>query len=311
MVIDIMGLHNKNQTCSTMADWQQISQHIEQATGDPFRPGTPGEVGGGCINAAFTLIDGEQKYFVKVNQASRQAMFVAEASGLQEMVDTGTIRVPKPVCYGISGSDAYLVMEHIAFGRHSKDSMVRFGQQLASMHQHTQPQFGLGHDNTIGSTLQPNQPCDNWVEFWQQHRLGYQLQLAADNGGGASLQKNGEKLLAELGGFFDGYTPVASLLHGDLWSGNYAVDNQGQPVIYDPAVYYGDHEADLAMTELFGSLPRDFYSAYNDVFPIDPGYRTRKTLYNLYHILNHFNLFGGGYRSQAEAMVLELLSEIR
>ncbi|GMQ90748.1 MAG: fructosamine kinase family protein [Gammaproteobacteria bacterium] len=311
MAIDIMGPHNKSRVCSAMANWQQISEHIEEKTGRPFHPGAPGEVGGGCINAAFTLADGEQKYFVKVNQASRQPMFVAEAAGLQEIVNTGAIRVPRPVCYGISGNDAYLVMEHIAFGRNNKDSLVRFGQQLAGMHLHTQPQFGLDHDNTIGSTLQPNQPCDDWIEFWQQHRLGFQLQLAADNGGGASLQKNGEKLLAGLDCFFTGYTPVASLLHGDLWSGNYAVDNQGQPVIYDPAVYYGDHEADLAMTELFGSLPQDFYSAYNDVFPIDPGYRTRKTLYNLYHILNHFNLFGGGYRSQAEAMISDLLSEVR
>ena len=179
------------------------------------------------------------------------------------------------------------------------------------MHRHTQDRFGWHRDNTIGSTPQPNEKNSDWVVFWQQQRLGFQLELAAQNGIADSLREQGQRLIEVLPSFFSNYRPAPSLLHGDLWSGNYAMDTAGHPVIYDPAVYYGDREADLAMTELFGSLPQQFYSAYEEAWPIDAGYSVRKTLYNLYHILNHFNLFGGGYSSQAGHMIKSLLSETR
>jgi fructosamine-3-kinase len=166
-------------------------------------------------------------------------------------------------------------------------------------------------DNTIGSTPQKNTPRQDWVAFWREQRLGYQLQLAARQGHGGALQRQGEQLLEYLPDFFTDHRPQASLLHGDLWSGNYSIDSQGQPVIFDPAVYFGDREADLAMTELFGGFGAEFYAAYNSSWPLEPGYAVRKTLYNLYHILNHLNLFGGGYLSQAQRMIQHLLAEVR
>jgi protein-ribulosamine 3-kinase len=155
-----------------------------------------------------------------------------------------------------------------------------------------------------------NSPGENWVDFYREQRLQFQLELAERNGCGRQLSSRGEQLLAGLHVLFGDYSPEPSLLHGDLWSGNHAWTRAGEPAIFDPAVYYGDREADLAMTELFGGFSGGFYDAYENAWPIDPGYRVRKTLYNLYHILNHFNLFGGGYASQAQGMVDRLLAEI-
>ena len=178
------------------------------------------------------------------------------------------------------------------------------------MHRVTRERFGWDTDNTIGSTLQINTCEHDWVDFWRTQRLQFQLQLAAENGHGGRLQSQGEKLLDAFPALFVGYSPPASLLHGDLWSGNYAFNRSGEPVIYDPAVYYGDREADLAMTELFGGFGADFYAAYRANYPLDAGYGVRKTLYNLYHILNHLNIFGEGYRSQAYRMMDALLAEL-
>jgi fructosamine-3-kinase len=179
------------------------------------------------------------------------------------------------------------------------------------MHRQAQPYFGWRRDNTIGSTLQLNSSSDDWLTFWREQRLGFQLKLAANNGYGGSLQAKGERLCSDMAVFFEHYSPHPSLLHGDLWAGNAAVDKQGRPVVFDPACYYGDREADLAMTELFGGFSPDFYSAYQAEWPLDHGYSLRKTFYNLYHSLNHLNLFGGGYLRQAESMMAQLLAEIR
>jgi len=178
------------------------------------------------------------------------------------------------------------------------------------MHKTTSPQFGWSRNNTIGSTPQVNNYESSWIDFWQQHRLGFQLELARQKGASDALYTKGKELSAELEQLFIGYQPEASLLHGDLWSGNYAYLKNAEPVIYDPAVYYGDRETDIAMTELFGGFSTEFYSAYNEVWPLDKGYQQRKKLYNLYHILNHYNLFGGGYVLQAENMVDQLLASL-
>jgi len=174
--------------------------------------------------------------------------------------------------------------------------------------------FGFAHDNYIGTTPQPNgwpnESRTSWIDFWRERRLGFQLRLAAQNGYGGQLQTLGEKLLDALPAFFAGYTPQPSLLHGDLWSGNHAFLEDGTPVIFDPAPYYGDRECDLAMTELFGGYPADFYTAYHAAYPLDSGYAVRKDLYNLYHVLNHANLFGEGYARQAEQMMQRLLKFI-
>lgn len=293
-----------------MMDWNQIATDISAATGESFQIERHSRIGGGCINSACRVEGNGQRYFVKLNRAELLDMFVAEAEGLSEMASAEAIRVPRPVVYGTAAGQAWIAMELIEFGGSSRGAMAEFGRQLAAMHQHTQAQFGWHRDNTIGSTHQPNDRQQSWLDFWRQQRLGYQLELAARHGGSGRMLSQGEKLLGSLDAFFSDYLPDASLLHGDLWSGNYAISETGEPVIFDPAVYYGDREADIAMTELFGGFGGEFYAAYNEAWPLDPGYQTRKTLYNLYHILNHFNMFGGGYGSQAESMIDRLLSEV-
>jgi fructosamine-3-kinase len=204
-------------------------------------------------------------------------------------------------------------MEWLDLGRGSGSSWQEMGRQLAAMHQCSTAQlsgkkaagmFGWQRSNTIGSTPQINPWTANWTEFWTEHRIGYQLRLANRQGGHFPKQ---DPLLDMIPQLLAGHEPQPSLVHGDLWSGNAAINQSGEPVIFDPATYYGDREVDLAMTELFGGFPPEFYQGYNQVFPLDSGYQQRKVLYNLYHILNHFNLFGGSYASQANRMIDQLL----
>lgn len=291
-------------------NWSIISKQITVATGQDFTARIVQSLSGGDINAAFRLQDGNHSYFVKLNRPELAAMFAAEFTGLQELAGTKTLRVPTPVVYGQNNTHSFLVLEYLELGRSTIASERLLGQQLAYLHQQTQPYFGWHRDNTIGSTLQTNNRSHDWLSFWREQRLGFQLQLAAKNGYEGRLQRLGERLCGELAVFFTTYVPSPSLLHGDLWAGNAATDKQGNPVIFDPACYYGDRESDLAMTELFGGFGRDFYAAYQDVWSLDSGYRVRKSLYNLYHILNHLNLFGGGYLPQAENIMTRLLVEI-
>lgn len=294
-----------------MPNWEAIGSHIGQALGEPFNAIQPRAIGGGCINSSYVLGDDNRQVFVKLNHKSLLGMFEAEAEGLTEIARSQSIKVPAPICCGTAGADAYLVLEYLTLGGGDTRSAEQLGKDLARMHLSTQARFGWHRDNTIGSTPQINEACDDWATFWQHHRLGYQLTLAIRNGAGGELQRRGDQLLDCIGDFFSSYQPLPSLLHGDLWSGNSAVTATGQPVIFDPAVYFGDRETDLAMTELFGGFPAVFYAAYQEAYPLDPGYATRKILYNLYHVLNHFNLFGGGYLRQALDMTNRLLSERR
>lgn len=292
-----------------MNQWGDIAGAISQATGAPFELAHAAALGGGDINSAYRL-EGKNgaRYFVKLNDADKLEMFAAEHSGLEAMAATRSVRVPQPVAHGLCGPLAFLVLEYLDLG--GRGDARRLGEQLAALHRITAPQFGFQIDNTIGSTPQPNGWLSDWIAFWRERRLGFQLQLARKNGHGARLQDLGERLLENLPLYFKGYAPAPSLLHGDLWGGNHAYLHDGTPVIYDPAPYYGDREADLAMTELFGGYGSGFYAAYCEAWPLDAGYATRKALYNLYHILNHANLFGGGYARQAEGMMRELLGEI-
>lgn len=289
------------------APYQVIADHISAASGKPFVAAQTHRAGGGCINEAIVLADGESRYFVKLNRAEWVDMFSAESAGLQAIHATGAIRVPVPLCWGTDNATAYLAMEYVEFGRTQEHTLAELGRKLAALHRCTAPEFGWHRENTIGSTPQPNNPSNDWVQFWCEQRLGFQLELAARNGYGGRLQSAGERLLAQVADFFADYQPQPSLLHGDLWGGNWSGDTGGAPVIYDPAVYYGDREADIAMTELFGGFGAAFYDAYDEAWPLDAGYSRRKYLYNLYHILNHLNLFGGGYRTQAEGMIDRLL----
>lgn len=288
--------------------WQRIEQHIKQSTGSDFNIQANNSVGGGCINAAFRLTDNDQDYFIKTNDVTKAQMFEAEAEGLQEMASSNTIRVPVPVCYGAHDNQCYIVMEYLDMG--GSADMAELGQQFAAMHRVTTERYGWRMDNTIGSTPQPNAWMHDWIEFWRERRLGYQLELAARNGYGGELQRLGERLLSDMPALFNNHDPEPSMLHGDLWGGNYGALRDGTPVIFDPAFYYGDREADLAMTGLFGGFGANFYAAYNEAWPVDQGYEVRKTFYNIYHIINHANLFGGAYHGQAVSMMERVLAEI-
>ena len=292
-----------------MSLWDTVADALAAATGRPAVLTRQGTVGGGCINQAMQVQYGATTYFIKLNTASQVDMFAAEARGLEELRDSHTLRVPHPVCWGEDGHSAYLVMENLELGGHGDPALL--GAGLAAMHRVTRDRFGWVQDNTIGSTPQINTLTEDWVEFWREHRLRFQLDLAARHGHGGRLQSRGKQLLDVFPKLFADHAPQATLLHGDLWSGNYAYTRAGEPVIFDPAVYYGAREADLAMTELFGGFGREFYAAYREAYPLDTGYAVRKTLYNLYHILNHLNLFGGGYYAQALGMIDALLSELR
>jgi protein-ribulosamine 3-kinase len=287
-----------------------ISSAISDKTHHPFTLLNHTSVGGGSINEAYRLEGTDSaRYFLKLNDKQHLAMFVAEAQGLEAIAETNTIRVPHAIAHGNAGRQSYLVLEHLELG--SRGNARLLGEQLAALHRCEGPRFGFNQDNFIGTTPQPNGWKSDWIDFWREYRLGYQLRLAAQNGYGGRLQRLGEKLMDALPAFFADYSPQPSLLHGDLWSGNHAFLDDGTPTIFDPAVYYGDRECDLAMTELFGGYTADFYAAYHAAYPLDAGYAMRRELYNLYHIVNHANLFGGGYASQAEQMMQRLLATIR
>jgi protein-ribulosamine 3-kinase len=289
--------------------WGIVATAIRDVTHRPFVIVAATPVGGGSINEAYQLdgTDGS-RYFLKLNDARHLPMFVAEAEGLDAIAATKTVRVPRSVVHGSAGGQSYLVLEYLELS--SRGDAKRLGEQLAALHRCHGTYFGFAADNFIGTTPQPNTWTKDWVTFWREQRLGFQLRLAKDNGFGGQLQSLGAKLLDELPAFFEGYTPQPSLLHGDLWSGNHAFLADGTPTIFDPAAYYGDRECDLAMTELFGGYPADFYAAYRAAWPLDAGYATRRELYNLYHILNHANLFGGGYARQAGQLMENLLAEL-
>jgi len=294
--------------------WADVVRSITDATGIRFQLQDVAPVSGGGINTAFYLngrrTTGETvRYFVKCNRVGLLDMFVAEADGLRELGEAGAIRVPSPVCHGACGGQVWLITEYIDFTAPGVSSHARLGEQLARQHRSSADRFGWRRNNTIGSNEQLNTWTDSWIRFFRDQRLGFQLDLAAQRGFTGSLQDKGQHLQADLAAFFSGYSPQPSLLHGDLWRGNRGFDRAGDPVIFDPAVYYGDREADIAMTELFGGFDAGFYAAYREAWPLDDAYYVRKILYNLYHILNHANLFGGGYARQAESMMDHLLAE--
>ena len=286
--------------------WDKIAAHITEVTGESFKVDRHHSIGGGCINQGYRLDSNEHSYFVKLNKASLVEMFEAEALGLKQIWQTQTIRVPKPICTGTVENSAYIVLEWLELGGPSSAGVWQeMGRQLAQMHRNgTVERFGWNRQNTIGSTPQVNTWTDDWTEFWAKHRIAYQLKLAKGRG---AYFPEADEFLAKIPEILARHTPQPSLVHGDLWGGNASVTRAGEPAIFDPATYYGDREVDLAMTELFGGFPPAFYRGYQAEWPLEAGYEKRKILYNLYHILNHFNLFGGGYAGQAKHMMQKLL----
>lgn len=286
-----------------------LQKEIEEALGENLCRGVrivnSRAVGGGCINTCEVVkTDGGERYFVKSNAGVAEDFFTREAEGLLAIAATESLRVPKPIVAGggPQGETAkcahFLIMEYLESARPCDDFDEKMGRGLAGMHRATAEQFGLDADNFIGTTEQPNLPHESWAEFFATRRLGHQLDVARRRGyATAELEKGIDLLTAKLPDLFGNRAPLPSLLHGDLWGGNFMIGPEGEPVLIDPAVYYGDREADLAMTELFGRFESVFYSAYEEAWSLDAGYEERRDIYNLYHLMNHMNLFGLSYMS--------------
>lgn len=265
-------------------------------------------LGGGCIHRAMRVdMDGGGPLLVKRNEATYAESFAAEADGLAELARPRALHVPRPLAHGTIADEAYLAMEFLELAAGPGDPAA-FGAGLARLHATTAEAFGWHRDNHIGTTPQPNGWFGDWARFWRERRLEPQLELA-ERGGRAALAARGRRLVECVDALLDGHSPVPSLLHGDLWAGNYGYLADGTAAIFDPAVYFGDREAELAMTELFGGFPETFYRAYAEAWPLADGYPLRARLYNLYHVLNHAHLFGGGYAGQAARMIDSLLAE--
>lgn len=289
-----------------MPEWRTLFSALREHDINVSDRDMPRPVRGGDISAAWRARAEGQPVFLKTGPASAYDMFLAEAEGLKELALADAVRVPKPLGCVRSSSEALLALEWIDFDLPTDKTGSMLGQQLAKQHRYCKEQFGWDRDNTIGSTPQKNAWSDDWVEFFRDQRLAYQLKLAADKGCTGELQREGDRLLSNLGQFFGGYWPEASLLHGDLWGGNWA-SADGKPVIFDPAVYYGDRESDIAMTKLFGGFGAEFYNAYEEAWPLADGSEQRILLYQLYHVLNHLNLFGQSYLGRALGIIRSLL----
>jgi fructosamine-3-kinase len=288
-----------------------IATAISEQSGIRFAPESSEAVGGGSIHRAWKLSDGLRHYFVKTNEPSAAPMFATEAHGLRVLSAAGAVRTPTVIACGQNEDAAFLILEWIDLAPLDQRCGADLGAALARQHRLSGDAFGWTEDNYIGVTPQQNKPHPGWPHFFGENRLRPQLQLAQRNGMDKALVAKGCAAIERCGGLFIDYRPAPSLLHGDLWSGNAAQSSDGRAVIYDPACYYGDRETDIAMAELFGGFPASFYAAYRTAWPLHSGYEARKPLYNLYHILNHFNLFGAAYGGQAQRMIEGLLNRLR
>ena len=254
-----------------------------------------------------------RRVFVKRAAGADAAMLVCEANGLRALAATGTIRVPAIVIEQAMRDDAYLALEWLDLTAPTEP--VALGRALAALHGAPAPRgprgerFGWHRDNLIGGTPQVNGWSDDWTAFFRDARLAPQLERAFRNGFRSDLERDGERLLLALPDRLRDHAPSPSLVHGDLWQGNAATLPDGTPVVFDPAVYAGDGEVDLAMTELFGGFGAAFMRAYEGVRPIAPGYALRRDFYNLYHLLNHLNLFGAAYLARTKRTLARLVEE--
>lgn len=261
---------------------------------------------------AWRLVVGERRLFVKVTGVDRVAMLEAEADGLRAIKATATIRVPAAVAVGSEEACGYLAVEWLDLSGPGDDAAL--GAALARLHRGKPlagprgERFGWSRDNFLGATPQANGWCDDWAAFFAERRLAPQLARAAANGHGADLQRRGERLLQRSRELLRRRDVEPSLVHGDLWSGNAGSLADGTPVVFDPAVYVGDREVDIAMTELFGGFGGAFMRAYGEAWPLDSGYPQRRAIYNLYHLLNHLNLFGSSYATRVDGSIDAILA---
>jgi fructosamine-3-kinase len=288
-----------------MSDWHELKETLRSRGIAIEDDAKPRAIGGGDISSAFRIPTRSGPVFLKTGPLEFLEMFSAEADGLEELRGADAVRVPVVLGFGQSGNDAWLALEWMEFGRKNPAAEALLARQLAVQHRFSSERFGWHRDNMIGTTPQLNDRDDDWIRFFRDRRLLVQLQLADSNGFGAELLQEGARLVKNIERLFDGYTPEPSLLHGDLWGGNWAAVD-GQPVVFDPAVYYGDRESDLAMTRLFGGFGREFYRAYQETSPLAAGNEQRVALYQLYHVLNHLNMFGASYLAQSLRLIREL-----
>jgi protein-ribulosamine 3-kinase len=296
---------------SVEGGFEAIARELSAQMGCECAPEPQSAVSGGSIHRSYRWRCGAAALFVKVADDAADATLAAEAAGLEALAKSRAVRVPRIVARGTVGPSAFLAMEWIESRPAGRAAEQRLGERLAAQHRLTEARFGFATDNFIGRTPQPNGWLPDWTEFFCERRLRHQLALAAQTGFAALLEQPGARLLESVGALLAAHRPQASLLHGDLWAGNWLASLQQEPVVFDPAVYYGDREADLAMTRLFGGFGRAFYQAYESESPLPAGHAVRAELYNLYHVLNHANLFGGGYARQARASIDRLLAEVR
>jgi fructosamine-3-kinase len=292
-------------------DFAALAAELGALTGARCAAAPERRVPGGSINECYRWPCAAGALFVKLAPRAALPMFEAEAAGLLELAHARAVRVPRVRACGEAAAAAFLALEWIEAGAGSAACEARLGEGLAALHAVTAPHFGWRRDNTIGSTPQLNTPGADWTEFFRERRLRPQLELAARRGFGALLGDPGAQLLQALPDLLGAHRPAAALLHGDLWGGNWLVALTGEPVLFDPAVYYGDRETDLAMTQLFGGFGAAFYRAYEAAAPLPSGWQTRQRLYNLYHVLNHANLFGAAYARQAGQSIAQLLALVR
>ncbi|HVN43065.1 MAG TPA: fructosamine kinase family protein [Steroidobacteraceae bacterium] len=289
-----------------------LAERLGQITGRRFAPAPAEFIRGGSVHRCVRWDTDAGPTFVKIASRAQHADLEAEAVGLAELAAARALRVPRVLAIVTHSGESALALEWIEFGAATARAEADLGRRLAVQHRVTSPRCGWSRHNTIGRTPQRNDwPDDDWVRFYAERRLRPQLSLAANAGLPARVVERGERLAAGCGAFFAGRRPAPSLLHGDLWGGNWAVvAGRDEPVVFDPAVYFGDREADLAMTRLFGGFGRAFYEAYASEWPLDAGAEARVALYNLYHVLNHWNLFGGGYGAEAAGMIDRLLADL-
>jgi len=288
-----------------MSDFAAIARELHALTGLRCAAAPARAVAGGSINHCYRWEAQRTALFVKVAGASALERFAAEAAGLAELAAARALRVPRLLACGSTPQSAFLALEWIEAAAPGRDSERLLGEGLARLHAVTAARFGWTRDNHIGRTPQCNDWSDDWAAFFAEQRLGVQLRLAAANGFAAELGPT-EPLVQRVPLLLGAHRPRASLLHGDLWGGNWLTTPGGEPVVYDPAVYFGDRETDLAMSRLFGGFGRAFYEAYAGAMPPSEGAAHRALLYNLYHVLNHANLFGGGYIQQSRALIARL-----
>jgi len=280
-----------------------IKYKIESVLGDKIL--SQRQISGGCINdAEIVTCKSGKTFFVKTNNNSTMDMFVKEANGLLELSKANVIRVPR-----ITHAEAdFIILENISSKTNDRLFWENFGRNFAILHKYMSDSFGFYEDNYIGSTPQLNHTSstekNNWSEFYFNKRILYQYKLAENKGyAGEELRNCFSQLESKISLILKDCDAKPSLLHGDLWSGNFITDETGNACLIDPAVYYGHREADLAMTKLFGGFDSRFYSAYNEEYPFEDGYEYRENIYKLYHVLNHLNLFGSGYYQQTVNLI--------